>query len=49
MEDFNKMFEDFCEKYGIDYDFTRLNEIGYKSYETHKAFILWSRASGIGQ
>lgn len=48
MEDFNKMFEEFCEKYGLDYDFTRLGEFAFKSYETQKAFIVWSKASGIG-
>jgi len=47
--DFNKLFEDFCEKYSLVYDFTRLGVCGYKSNETHRAFIVWSKASGIGK
>ncbi len=48
MEDFNKMFEDFCEEYGLDYDFTKLGVCGYRSHETHKAFIVWAKASKRG-
>ncbi len=48
MDDYNKMFEDFCKEYGIDYDFTRLGKCAYRSYETQKAFIVWSKASKNG-
>lgn len=38
-----KYFEDFCNAYNLDYDFTHLAG-GYKNHETEKAFIIYKYA-----
>ena len=48
MEDFNKMFEDFCNDHNLHYDFERLGG-SYKSSESHRAFIMWSILTNNGR